>query len=434
MNVQKRLIGLLCAGLALLFPWGNGASASDIQDLAWRDGVPYYRQIQGNITHGGPKLIFSDSPEMVGKIGIMYRDTVSGPVRLFFHHVNDSRTDKRLAVLLRRTTIRPTAVSFGKNGISRPNEDWLAAGKEAQTKYYSSAPNGRRLVLDGPRDILNNGKGYILHPQELVTGIVDLNFDKPVEVSFIMMPTDADPRISAEVYPILPPDEGDHVLRGTFEGADVTVTLPGAFPADSGEIWGVKLADDVEDPYVRGIDVTRNEPVVNYGNYGVMYAVNFQTKGNRATQLRFNPYGGAYAGEGVLSLEGDTAKYIRIPDDRQSFGWNGDGETMKLGVVPAGKSGTFFFSPPGSSNLPVRIFWEGIRSERKAKSASAQKSSQNESSWRVRRRLRQEAAQKAETTKKVAVKRTAETVKPQKSTMENLLDRIDRTMTINEAN
>ena len=434
MNVQKRLIGLLCAGLALLFPWGNGASASDIQDLAWRDGVPYYRQIQGNITHGGPKLIFSDSPEMVGKIGIMYRDTVSGPVRLFFHHVNDTRTDKRLAVLLRRTTIRPTAVSFGKNGISRPNEDWLAAGKEAQTKYYSSAPNGRRLVLDGPRDILNNGKGYILHPQELVTGIVDLNFDKPVEVSFIMMPTDADPRISAEVYPILPPDEGDHVLRGTFEGADVTVTLPGAFPADSGEIWGVKLADDVEDPYVRGIDVTRNEPVVNYGNYGVMYAVNFQTKGNRATQLRFNPYGGAYAGEGVLSLEGDTAKYIRIPDDRQSFGWNGDGETMKLGVVPAGKSGTFFFSPPGSSNLPVRIFWEGIRSEGKAKSASEQKSSQNESSWRVRRRLRQEAAQKAETTKKVAVKRTAETVKPQKSTMENLLDRIDRTMTINEAN
>ena len=131
----------------------------------------------------------------------------------------------------------------------------------------------------------------------------------------------------------------------------------------------------------------------------------------------------------MLSLEGDTAKYIRIPDDRQSFGWNGDGETMKLGVVPAGKSGTFFFSPPGSSNLPVRIFWEGIRSERKAKPASEAKSSSNESSWRVRRRLKQEAAQKAETTKKAAVKKTAETV-----TMENLLDRIDRTMTINEAN
>lgn len=429
MNVQKRLIGFLCAGLALFLPWGNRASASDIQDLAWKEDVPYYRQIQGTITHGGPKLIFSDSPEMVGKIGIMYRDTVSGPVRLFFHHVNDTRTDKRLAVLLRRTTIRPTAVSFGKNGISRPNEDWLAAGKEAQTKYYQSVPNGRRLVLDGPRDILNNGKGYILHPQELVTGIVDLNFDKPVEVSFIMMPTDADPRISAEVYSILSPDEGEHVLRGTFEGADVTVDLPGAFPADSGEIWGVKLADDVEDPYVRGIDVTRNEPVVNYGNYGVMYAVNFQTKGSRATQLRFNPYGGAYAGEGVLSLDGETAKYIRIPDDRQSFGWNGDGETMKLGVVPAGKGGTFFFSPPGSSNLPVRIFWEGIQEERKMQSEAKRDSS----SWRVR--LRKAREQRALAQQAATKKQTAQTAaKAIPSSMENLLDRIDRNMTISEAN
>ena len=32
---------------------------------------------------------------------------------------------------------------------------------------------------------------------------------------------------------------------------------------------------------------------------------------------------------------------------------------MKLGTVPPGKSGSFYFSPPGSSNLPVRIFWEG---------------------------------------------------------------------------
>lgn len=432
MNGFKRLIGFLCAGMVLLLPWENGVSASDVQDLAWQDGVPYYRQIQGNITHGGPKLIFSDSPEMVGKIGIMYRDTVSGPVRLFFHHVNDTGTDKRLAVMLRRTTIRSTAVSFGRNGISRPNEDWLAAGREAQMKYYSSVPNGRRLVLDGPRDILNNGRGYILHPQELVTGIVDLKFDKPVEVSFIMMPTDADPRISAEVYSILPPDEGDHVLRGTFEGADATVTLPGAFPADRGEIWGVKLADDVEDPYVRGIDVTRNEPVVDYGNYGVMYAVNFQTRGNSATQLRFNPYGGAYAGEGVLSLSGETAKYIRIPDDRQSFGWNGDGETMKLGVVPAGKSGTFFFSPPGSSNLPVRIFWEGIRGERKVRSASEQKDKQEQSSGRVQRRMKKAVTMKTETAPKAPVKKAAaESVKIKKSTTESLLDRIDRTMTIN---
>ena len=272
LHYRKSLWSWLCAGLSLLLPLGAQAS---VQDLAWQDGVPAYEEVKGTITHDGPKLIFSDSPEMVGKIGIMYRDTVEGPVRLFFHHVNDTSTDKRLAVLLRRTTLRPSLVTLGKNGISRPNEDWLEAGKEAQERYYSSTPNGRKFFLSGPRDILNNGKGYILHPQELVTGIVDLNFERPVEVSFIMMPVDADPRVSAEVYSILPPDEGGHVLRVLFEGADVHVTLPDAFDTDKGTIWGLELADDNKDPYVRGIDVTRNEPVVNYGNYGVMYDVNF---------------------------------------------------------------------------------------------------------------------------------------------------------------
>lgn len=364
LQYRQSIWSWLCAGLALLFPLGAQAS---VQDLAWQDGVPSYQEVKGTITHDGPKLIFSDSPEMVGKTGIMYRDTVEGPVRLFFHHVNDTSTDKRLAVLLRRTTLRPSLVSFGKTGISRPNEDWLAAGKEAQERYYSAAPNGRKFFLSEPRDILNNGRGYILHPQELVTGIVDLDFARPVEVSFIMMPVEADPRISAEVYAILPPDEGGHVLRGTFEGADAHVTLPEAFDTESGTIWGVELADDNQDPYVRGVDVTRNAPVVNYGNYGVMYDVDFRTRGKNDTRLRFNPYGGAYAGFGVLTVQGQTARYIRIPDNGLSFGWDHDGETMKLGQVPAGKSAAFYFSPPGSSNLPVRIFLEGVHGPRDGK-------------------------------------------------------------------
>ena len=110
---------------------------------------------------------------------------------------------------------------------------------------------------------------------------------------------------------------------------------------------------------MRGVDVTRNAPVVNYGNYGVMYDVDFRTRGKNDTRLRFNPYGGAYAGFGVLTVQGQTARYIRIPDNGLSFGWDHDGETMKLGQVPAGKSAAFYFSPPGSSNLPVRIFLEG---------------------------------------------------------------------------
>lgn len=97
---------------------------------------------------------------------------------------------------------------------------------------------------------------------------------------------------------------------------------------------------------------------------------------------------------------------------------------MKLGTVPAGKSGTFFFSPPGSSNLPVRIFWEGIRDERKVRPVSSQKAGEQQTgTWRARLKRRKAQAQQAESQKKVT-----------RTTQESLLDRIDRTMTINEAN
>ena len=57
------------------------------------------------------------------------------------------------------------------------------------------------------------------------------------------------------------------MLRGTFEGANVHVTLQDALIRTRDHL-GLELADDNKDPMYRGIDVTRNEPVVNYGNYG----------------------------------------------------------------------------------------------------------------------------------------------------------------------
>ena len=99
MKKKVKWFGFLCMGLASLLPWHIGAAADAPN---WQGGVPEYQEVQGKITQDGPKLVFSDSPEMVKECGIMYRDTVQGPVRLFFHHVNDMKTDKRLAVVLRR--------------------------------------------------------------------------------------------------------------------------------------------------------------------------------------------------------------------------------------------------------------------------------------------------------------------------------------------
>ena len=359
MNIKKNKIKILLLGLLSTALLSGETSAAE--DPAWQYGVPAYEEAPVSITQDGPKLLFSDSPEMVKNCGIMYRDTVEGDVRLFFHHVNDMDEVRKLSVVLRRATRRPSQVVLGKHGVSRANEDWLAAGKEAQQRYYASVPNGKKILVAGSKDLLNNGRGMVLGPQELITGIVDLHIDRPVEVSVLMMPVEADSGISAHLYPILPPDEGGHVLRGTFEKADCHVTLTEPFNTNKSEIWGITLADDQKNLYVRGKDATTGKPVVNYGNYGVLYDVSFKTQGRRNTVLRLNPYGGPFAGQGILEIEGKPAKYIKLPSHDLSFGWEHDGETMKLGTIPAGKSGAFHFSPPGSSNLPIRLFWQGTK-------------------------------------------------------------------------
>ena len=110
----KKFLETLLAGLTCLSFWSGTGEAADAR---WDDGVPRYTEAKVIIHEDGPNLLFSDSPEMVQKCGVMYRDTVKGKFRLFFHHVNDTDSSKRLAIVLRRTGIRPARVELGRNGI-----------------------------------------------------------------------------------------------------------------------------------------------------------------------------------------------------------------------------------------------------------------------------------------------------------------------------
>ena len=67
----------------------------------WQDGIPKYEEAKVAIVEDGPTLLFSDSPEMVKASGIMYQDKVQGDIRLFFHHVNDTDSLKKIAVVFR---------------------------------------------------------------------------------------------------------------------------------------------------------------------------------------------------------------------------------------------------------------------------------------------------------------------------------------------
>ena len=323
----------------------------------WREGIPKYEEAKVRIVEDGPTLLFSDSPEMVRAPGIMYQDKVLGDARLFFHHVNDTDSLKKLAVVFHNADQYPDKIAIGRKGISKPDFDYLRAGKEVQKQYFAENKTETHvLTKNGLMEILA-GDGISVKPGQLVTGMLDFSCDKLTEVTVIMLPVEMDIETAVKILKILPPDEGT-VLRGTFPLANRLVTLKKSYKPDEGKIIGVVLADNELDPYARGIDATTGKETINYGNYGIVYDFSYTIKGDQKTNIRLNPWGGWFAGAGSVIKDGKEASAM-FPTGSIAFGKTGT-ETIVVTSSKGYSDGRIFFSPPGASNLPVRFFFETI--------------------------------------------------------------------------
>lgn len=321
----------------------------------WQKDVPSYEDAKVKIMTGGPTLLFSDSPEMVRDVGIMYRDKVTGAARIFFHHVNDTNENKRIAVIIKNIDTSPAVVTLMAQGISEPDYDYLKAGKAAQIAYFNPQDTKSHVLRTKGYVELTDSFGVIAQPGKLVTGIVDFYTKKQVEVTVLMLPVAMPLEDALAQLPVLPPDEGGHVLRGTFNLADRFVIMEEPYDSSRG-VMGVVLADNEEDPYVRGIDATTGKPVINYGNYGVVYHFAYKIKNKGRTEIRLNPWGGLFAGAGRVN-NGKNEVTVLFPKDHTAFGVTGK-ETIVIDSVDGDSMGTIIFSPPGSSNLPIRFFFE----------------------------------------------------------------------------
>ncbi len=310
-----------------------------------------YVEVKAELKTEGPVLIFSDSPEMVYDNGVLYRDNVQGAVRIFFHHVNAVKSDKKLAVLLKNIDqLRPVKYEIVRKGIGGNSWDYLRDGKEAEKNYFDDAsqqPDGGRIGFGNSVELLT-GRGSILKKDKLLTGIIDLQIERPLQLSVVM----CDARTSAEIFSesadILPMDE--HPLRGTFSQADWKYRIKQTIEADKNN-YMLKLAGS--ENYIKGIDATTGQAAENYGNYGVVYEVDFNIGGDSPVKFIFNPLGGPFAGYGVLEGNG-SRKLIGMPERRVDIGSTVN-DAVVLGNLLPGKY-KFYWSPPGAGNLPVRFF------------------------------------------------------------------------------
>lgn len=144
---MKKILGNLLA--ACMCGFLVNVPATGFTQAVWPEqGVPEHQELRAKVKAEGPKLLFSDSPEMVYETGILYRDTLQGEGRLFFHHVNGTSKLKKLAIIVKNNGMRPVNFTVTRSGIDGPSHDYQAVGKNLRN-IISRNKNQKtvRLVL-----------------------------------------------------------------------------------------------------------------------------------------------------------------------------------------------------------------------------------------------------------------------------------------------
>ena len=357
MNFVKKFFATILAALTLT----SNASAEKISSVM--------HKLEVFSSDSGGTLIFSDSPEYVRRNGILYTDTVSGEARILFYHLNDTGIRKRFAIIFENTSKAKTVVNITRGGMSAPNRNYFSVGKIAQTMYMENDFNDR-IELDSYERKLYQpyGNFFLLNPGQLIHGVCDFVSNNPVKVFLMMYPENADPLQFLNYAEILPKDE--FKLRGTFKQMNRTLTLKKTYDGSRDGLGYILIGDNINDRFKRGIDATDGSEVVNYGNYGINYTLNFRTK--FLTRFCLSPLGGHYAGALRYNYYGDSG-VIQTPDKRLYFGDRTPPENPAVALariegISILTEGTelselgnyrgqvsFEYSPPGASNLPINI-------------------------------------------------------------------------------
>lgn len=348
--MKKTLLLLLLATGVVFMTVSAAASPLGFSDFA--NTVPEWPV---STSEAGVRFILSDSPEEVQKEGILYQDSVKGDVRLFFHHVNVMTEKKRIVAMIFNTGSLPARVKVLRYGVSGPDLDYLRAGRAIQGDYLNAAHQHEIDLAPGKSAMLPLGKSRpAVSPQMILTGMIDFQTDQEVRlvVAAIAEKGDADALVSQSV--LVPPAPGKPHLRGTFLSGDRVLMAKRTYdPGMDGPV-AITLGDGEIDTFLSGQDVTTGQAVQNQGNYGVVYRILIPTKGKGKIRCYLNPRGGVYAGWAAVKTK-TVHKVVGTPSRSLYFGEATLSDFEMIAEFAAGESLWVTMSPPGASNLPIRL-------------------------------------------------------------------------------
>ncbi|HEU5141312.1 MAG TPA: hypothetical protein VFT51_15165 [Bacillales bacterium] len=304
----------------------------------------------------GGKLILSDSPETYQQEGAFYRDTAKGEFRVFWHHQNRSGETRKVAVAVTNTLDQGVKLySEGQGASVSIYPD--VAGQKALVSFLEDRFEKHYLTTLAP------GESYFLirtaDDLDTVSGIAQFaaytkHGHQPTSVTVTTL-NYTDRPSHPEKMRIL---EGDSHTRGSFPHFNRTgvITYDPAMgnayirisSAESGK-WSDKLPGE----YEMGVDVVDgNKPVVNNGNYGVLYNFTVQIENSlhspREVTVYENPSGGF--GHYVMEWQGHIKKSGFLS---YKYAW----PFQELNVGADGNDYRFVTSLPGGASGPSVIYF-----------------------------------------------------------------------------
>lgn len=307
----------------------------------------------------GGKLIFSDCPEYVKEPGILYRDIICGEARVYYYHLNDTRENYKLAVVLESASGKGTIVTVKKGVISDHiwnSGNYFHIGRGMQLEWFSEKSElNQPLYVGGSGKLLSLKMDQrVLKPTELVGGAFDFVTAEPVRVTVLMYPAKERPLEYLPKAKVLPRDKSS--LRGTYEKMNRTLRLERPYNPETDKIACIDLANNRSDVFLRGIDATDGKPSTDYGNYGVDYRIEVKVSTAGRTHYYLTPLGTVFGGAIRVHYgeKGQNTALFVTPERRGEFERN-DEDFLDLGSYDNKERLWFDFSPPGGSNLPARI-------------------------------------------------------------------------------
>ncbi|MBB5296426.1 hypothetical protein E5F05_19335 [Deinococcus metallilatus] len=283
-------------------------------------------------------LLFSDSPETPGQSGLLYRDRVSGQVRVLAYHANGLGRPARLFILARNPGDAPATFTTRRRGsASTPGPDPVI-GQQTLLRYFASAPLSPHPLGPGEQAVLFSSDP--LAPDAVASVMLDLDLSAPLELSVVMLGEGEWPTPS--VLAGLPSLARDRHQRGTFAGANRL------WRVDLGPLPARLVLGAQNDPPLHGTDALTGDPQLLAGNYGVLYEL--ELRGAGGSLLTLAPRGGVYRGA-LWLRDGGRAGPLLIGQGaalkdpaRPAWLWQARSDRLDLLFVPA-----------NGSNLPVAL-------------------------------------------------------------------------------